>query len=300
MYSLSPNPLLLFQKKQQREITPAVLDDATVIAKNALRDTFRGSLAAFRSQAIGLIFGSIVPLVGNAVLGWPTYLVILGIAADNLTLWLGDILKASFARDEFSSQWKEQCDVTDAIAVARAVQSHPRRVDESVTPIYESIDNTDKPLEGFWQVGLFIAILPLSWGSLFYPNAAAEASRMQTFIVLAIPSAVRLILSLISIARGLNSSKRDSSLLPQSTTQLLAFLVAVFVFVMGNLLFADNHTGLGRYDGPVFFAIYLICLTASALFGVARTNDNGRALRNLISIDLDALKKRLGKTTVPE
>lgn len=295
MYSLNPNPLLLFQKKRQCEIMPNVLDDAAVIAKDALRDAPRSSHAEFQSQAIGLVFGAIIPLVGNAVFGWPTYLVILGIAADNLALWLGDLLKPLLASDEFSSQWKEKCDLTDAVAIARAIEAHPRQVDASGIPIYRALEPTNKPLDGYWQVGFLIALLPLSWGSLFYPNAAAEASRMQTFIVLAIPSAVRLIFSLISIARNLNSGKSTATLMPQGSTQLFAFLAAVFAFVMGNLVFADDHTGLGRYDGPVFFAIYLICLIAFTLVGVARTNDTERVLKKFVSTDFDALKSRLVK-----
>jgi hypothetical protein len=293
MYSLSPNPLALFQKYAQREITSTVLDAAAAIGKDALRDVRNGSRASIASQFSSLLFAGVTPLLTNAFFGWPAYLVILGIAADNLAVWLVDMVKPLFFPEEFESQWKEQCDVSNAVAVAQSVTSKPRKVDAKGIPVYRAIEPVTKPLDGYWQMGLLVAPLPLYWGSLFYPNAAAEKMRIETFVIVAIPTVVRLIWLLVAFIRNQRSAPAEIRALPQGTTQILAFLIATLLFVFGGLLFQDDHTGLGRYDGLAFFAIYLVCMSTSAAWSLQKTKEAERELRRFVAMDIDALKRRV-------
>jgi fucose 4-O-acetylase-like acetyltransferase len=166
-------------------------------------------------------------------------------------------------------------------------------VDVKGIPVYRAIEPVAKPLDGYWQMGLLVAPLPLYWGSLFYPNAAAEKMRIETFVIVAIPTVVRLIWLLVTFIRNQRSAGAEIRVLPQGSAQILAFLAATLVFVFGGLLFQDDHTGLGRYDGLAFFAIYLVCMSTSAAWSLQKTKEAERQLRRFVAMDIDALKRRV-------
>ena len=294
MYSLNPIPLLYFQKWEWRKLTPQVVDDAVATAARVLRDGRRGTRLLLQDQAVSLLLGGAMPLLTNLLFGWPAYLVMLGIAADNTVLWLSDALKALFAREELLEQWEGQCQATDAISVAHTVAAHPRPTDSAGIPVYRALVRSRNLLDGA-QTSLFIALLPLSWGSMFYPDAKAENARMETFIILAIPVAIRMLIGFWAIVRQ-RSKGRTPSLLPQAPRQLLAFLCAALIYVFGSLLVEDVHNGSGRYDGIAFFSIYFLCMAISAIFVLRSVLRAEAELGKLGSTDLAALKQRLSQS----
>jgi hypothetical protein len=292
MYSLSPIPLLLSQSRDRRELTPGIIDLAHATAVRALRDAGSATRAAFENQMVSLLVAGVTPLIANLVFGWPAYLFILSIAADNAMLWLADFLKAFFAPDEFERQWKQQCDAADAVAVAGIAAAHTREVDARGIPVFHAVRRQQEP-SAYARITLLIATLPLVWGSLFYPTEADERARIMTFIVLSIPVAARMLLTAAAVKRGGESSSQSLSLLPQASRPLFAFLCAAFLFTMGRLFFDIDHTRPAPYEGVAFFSIYLLCSVAAALSALSRMRESEQLLRKFVAMDHAPLKQRV-------
>jgi hypothetical protein len=292
MYSLSPIPLLLSQSREQRELTPAIIDLAHATAVRVLRDAGDATRAAFENQMASLLIGGVTPLIANMVFGWPAYLVILGIAADNTMLWLADFLKAFFAPDEFERQWKQQCDAADAVAIAGVAAAHTREVDARGMPVFSPVRRQRDP-SAYARITVLIAILPLCWGSLFYPTEADEHARIITFIVLSIPVAARMLLAAIAVRLSGESPSQSLSLLPQASRPLFAFLCAALLFTLGRLFFDIDHTRPARYEGVAFFSIYLLCSAAAAFSALSRMRESERLLQKFVAMDLAPLKQRV-------
>jgi hypothetical protein len=295
MYSLNINPVLLLQKRGWRRITPPVLDSARESATRILQSARASGYAAFENQMGSVLFGGAMPLLSHILFGWPAYLVMLGIAADNTALWTTDFLKRLFARGEFDVEWERQREVAETAAVALAVTAHPRRTDRTGRLIYRELEPSTSAIDGFGQLGMLIALLPLSWGSLFYPDKASEDARTRTFIMIAIPVAIRATLAVVAVVRRSQSGLPNLSLMPQAPRQLLAFLAAALIFVCGSLLVENEHNGLGRYDGIAFFSIYLICMAISALGSLGSMRRAQRALQTFAAMDIESLKERITK-----
>ena len=294
MNALSPNPLSPFHKREWRNVTPAILDNAIITTQRVLGDKRGGTRVSLRSQIIGLLFGGIAPLISNVAFGWPAYVVVLGIAADNAALWLTDALKSFFASDEFDDQWQEQCDVSDAIGIAKAVTTHSVNAPADAPPKFRAIPSPKYALGFWWTFGIVIALLPLAWGRLFYPSTTVENARIQIFIVCAIPSTVRVLLAMFDFWRQRNSGS-SVDLLPQGPPQAFAFLLATLIFVIGSLVFQNDHAGLGTYDGPVFLAIYFICIVIVGFFTLQSLSQDERTLRRLLAVDANAIRLRLAQ-----
>ena len=292
MYSLSPIPLLLSQSREPRELTPGIVDLAHAAAVRALRDAGQATRAAFENQMVNLLVGGITPLLANLVFGWPAYLVVLGIAADNTALWLADFLKAFFAPDESQRQWKQQCDAADAVAVAGVAAAHTREVNARGIPVFQSV-RRQQDASMYTRITLFIAILPLCWGSLFYPTEADERARVMTFIVLSIPVVARLLLAAVAVRLSGESASQSLSLLPQASRPLFAFLCAALLFTLGRLFFDIDHTRPARYEGVAFFSIYLLCSAAAAVSALSRMRESEELLRKFVTMDLAPLRQRV-------
>lgn len=293
MYPLSPIPILLAVKSEPRELTPTIIEAAYATAVRVLRDAGNSARAAFENQAIALLIGGVTPLLMNLCFGWPAFLVILGIAADNTVAYLSDILKPYLFAEDFEGEWKQQCDVIDVVAVARVAAARTRAVDRAGIPTYEAIARSSAPLATYTRAGLLIAILPLSWGSLFYPSEADEAARVYTFVVIVIPIIARLLLGAAAAAWRGRSPRQSLSLLPQAPRSLLVFLVTALLFTLGSLAFENEHRGLGRFDGAAFFSLYLLFSIVASMSALRLMRESERLLRAFVASDLAPLKRRV-------
>lgn len=285
MYTLIPTTFLGILRAW-REMNFDALEGTQTIARRIVRDMPRGAWAAFESQALSLLVGGVVPLLGNLLFGWPAFLVIAGIAIDNAAQWLSDVLKPLLNRKAFWRQFTQQCDAADAIGMAQAVCAPSPQRDGMGTPLYNVVQRLNRftpyVSRDYLRMGFFVCLMPPFWIGLYIAGNVPEASRAQILWILLVPVLVRVAIAAVAVSRRDDSRSRSFGMLPQAPEPLAAFYVALLAYLFAGLTLFGNHPPgpwYWGYEAVAFFSIYLTCSVAIAIHTMREMRRSAAALR---------------------
>ena len=299
MYSLDGDSFMFF-RNESAEITPAKLDNLQATARATLADARRGARALFVNQMIGLLFGGLTPLLASLLFGWPAFLVVVGMAIDNAMTWLGDFLKPLLAQQNFVRQWQDQCEVRDALSLARETQVLVHGSALASIPEYRAVKPEPNPVGRvtFASVALgpSLTIVPVGILFLFFETFVPEAQRAEACAMLAIPVVIRLALAIAAVVTTRDIGLLRLTLMPRWLRPALTFLYAIILYFGAGLFFWGKHGAppeLQPYEGLRFFVGYLLCALLSSLQGLAQIHGAERDLRGFVALDLEAVKQRV-------
>jgi hypothetical protein len=247
-----------------REVADYDLTRVHAFGPRLLESWRRSETAYWREQAKTYVVGSVIPLLGLVLFGWPVTLILVCTTADLWFIWLGDWVKIALARDavqravDLSNDGDRVYATVHALrhAVTRHINIVKGRLDGGVRVL--RVLDRDRRLN-MWMVEGLVSLVPLTvsvgmlvyveWVGPLHEQAVTMLARRSLFVAIAVCAATHVIGNVWTAMHSRAVDREQPDLLPNSLAPAYALMLGAALFWL--IVFSSTFVFMSATGGRI-------------------------------------------------